>query len=66
MPASPSIWAVAAQCELNCQHKVPLNYKGFSPGALIGLGWQFNSHWAATAHMLGDAGMMFQLSYDWR
>ena len=48
------------------QNKVPLNYKGFSPGALIGLGWQFDSRWAATAHLLGDAAIMFQLSYDWR
>jgi hypothetical protein len=23
------------------QNKVPLNYKGFSPGALVTLGWQF-------------------------
>lgn len=48
------------------ESKVPLNYKGFSPGALIGLGWQFNPHFSVTGHMLGDAGLMIQLSYDLR
>ena len=48
------------------QHKVPLNYGGFSPGALVSLGWQFNSAASATVHMLGDAGFMVQLSYDFR
>jgi hypothetical protein len=46
------------------QHKVPANYKGFSPGALLSLGWQFTPQAAVTAHMLGDAGLMFQLSYE--
>ncbi len=46
------------------QSKVPLNYKGFSPGALVSLGWQFTPRVTATAHMLGDAGVMFQLSYE--
>ena len=46
------------------QHKVPLNSNGFSPGALVSLGWQFTPRVAATAHMLGDAGVMFQLSYE--
>ena len=48
------------------QHKVPLNVNGFSPGALIGLGWQYSRDVSFTAHLLGDAGMMFQLSYDLR
>ena len=48
------------------EDKVPLNYKGFSPGALVGLGWQFNKNFSVTGHMLGDAGVMFQLSYDLR
>jgi hypothetical protein len=46
------------------QNKVPLNYKGFSPGALVSMGWQFTPRVAATAHMLGDAGVMLQLSYE--
>jgi len=44
--------------------KVALNVAGFAPGALVGLGWQFDSHIAATVHMLGDAALMLQLSYD--
>jgi hypothetical protein len=48
------------------QNKVPMNYKGFSPGALVSLGWQFNRQTSFTAHMLGDAGVMFQFAYDWK
>jgi len=48
------------------EDKVPLNHNGFSPGALVGLGWQFDRHRAVTAHMLGDAGVMLQLSWDIR
>jgi hypothetical protein len=48
------------------QHKVPLNYKGFSPGALVTLGWQFNKDGAAALHLLGDAGIMLQFSWDLR
>jgi hypothetical protein len=46
------------------KNKVPLNYNGFSPGALVSLGWQFNKRTSATVHMLGDAGAMVQLAYD--
>jgi len=46
------------------QNKVPLNFNGFSPGALVSLGWQFNLKTSATLHLLGDAGMMVQLAYD--
>jgi hypothetical protein len=46
------------------QHKVPLNYNGYSPGALVSLGWQFNNNTSATLHMLGDAGVMIQLAWD--
>ena len=48
------------------EDKVPLNYKGFSPGALASVGWQFSKQFAVTGHMLGDAGFMVQLSYDLR
>lgn len=48
------------------QSKVPLNYNGFSPGALVTLGWQFNRNASAAAHLLGDAGLMLQLSWELR
>jgi hypothetical protein len=48
------------------KNKVPLNYHGFSPGALIGLGWQFTPTVGAAVHLLGDAGMLFQLGWDFR
>ena len=48
------------------EDKVPLNNNGFSPGALASLGWQVNKQFAVTGHMLGDAGLMIQLSYDLR
>jgi len=48
------------------QNKVPLNHNGFSPGALVGLGWQFDKDSSATVHLLGDAGLMMQLSLDLR
>ena len=46
--------------------KVALNVNGFAPGALVGLGWQFNKQSAVTLHMLGDAALMLQLSHDFR
>jgi hypothetical protein len=46
--------------------KVPLNLNGFAPGAVLSLGWQFDRHVSVAAHALGDAGVMFQLGYDWR
>ncbi|GEM_PF-451273 len=46
--------------------KVPLNVNGFSPGALVGLGWQFDRRRSAVVHLLGDAAVMLQLSVDLR
>jgi len=46
--------------------KVALNVNGFAPGALVGLGWKFTPVSALTLHLLGDAAVMFQFSYDWR
>jgi hypothetical protein len=46
--------------------KVPLNYKGFSPGLLASLGWQLNRQTSVAVHLLGDAGLMVQIAYDWR
>lgn len=48
------------------ENKVPFNYKGFSPGATVSLGWQFTREFSAQAIMLGTAGMMFQLAIDLR
>jgi hypothetical protein len=48
------------------EEKVPLNVNGFSPGALIGVGWQFGNGVSTVVHLLGDASLMFQLSYDLR
>ena len=47
-------------------NKVPLNVHGFSPGALVGLGWQFDRRRSAVVHLLGDAALMFQFSIDLR
>jgi hypothetical protein len=48
------------------KNKVPLNYNGFSPGALVSAGWQFNKNNAVTLHLLGDAAVMMQLSWDFK
>jgi hypothetical protein len=48
------------------EDKVPLNNDGFAPGALVTLGWQFARRNAAAVHLLGDAGLMLQLSWDLR
>ena len=46
--------------------KVPLNVNGFSPGALASVGWQFTPELSLTMHLLGDAGAMFQLGWDFK
>ncbi len=46
--------------------KVALNVGGFAPGALVGLGWQFNRNASATVHLLGDAAVMFQFAWDYK
>jgi hypothetical protein len=43
---------------------VPLNYKGFAPGIVLGLGWQFTPAFAGQLNMLGNSGLMFQLSVE--
>jgi hypothetical protein len=48
------------------KNKVPFNVNGYSPGALVSLGWQFNAKTSACLHLLGDAGLMVQLGYEWR
>ena len=46
--------------------KVPLNYKGFSPGAVLSVGWQFTTMLSAQANFLGNSALMFQVSADFR
>jgi len=42
-------------------HKVPLNYKGFSPAIVPAAGWRFGSGWNAQINMLGTAGLTYSL-----
>ena len=44
--------------------KVPLNYKGFSPGITAGVGWQFTPAFAAQIHLLGNSGLLFSVAVD--
>ena len=46
--------------------KVPLNYKGFSPGAVASVGWQFTPELSAQLNFLGNSALMFQVSADFR
>ena len=46
--------------------KVPLNHNGFSPGAVLALGFEFTPQTALQYNLLGDAGVMFQISHRWR
>jgi hypothetical protein len=48
------------------KNKLPLNTNGFAPGAVISGGWQFNQEAAVSWHLLGDAAVMFQFSWDFR
>jgi hypothetical protein len=43
------------------QHKVPLNYGGFSPGVIPALGYKLTQHDSVQVKLLGTAGLM--LSY---
>lgn len=44
------------------EDKVPLNYKGFSPGVILALAYEFMPGWSAQLNMLGTAAVMFQLT----
>jgi len=46
------------------EDKVPFNYNGFSPGAVLSLGWQFTKDFSMQLNTLGAAGLMFQFSID--
>lgn len=56
------IWGYRGKYE----DKLPLNTKGFAPGALVSLGWNFDRRSSVAAHLLGDAGVMLQMSYEFR
>jgi hypothetical protein len=69
MDSAPQLFAQASVGVLygykgKFKDKVPLNFHGFSPGALIGLGWQFTPTTGAALHLLGDAGLLLQLGFD--
>jgi hypothetical protein len=46
------------------QDEIPLNFKGFSPIAVLTLGWQFTPKYSAQVNVLGLAGLMFQVSMN--
>jgi len=48
------------------EDKVPFNHNGFSPGAVVSLGWQFTRQFSMSANLLGTAGLMLQMSIDFR
>jgi hypothetical protein len=48
------------------EDKVPFNTNGFSPGAVFSLGWQFTRQFSMSANLLGTAGLMLQMSIDFR
>jgi hypothetical protein len=48
------------------EDKIPFNYKGFAPGVIVSLGWQFNKNFSMQANALGAAGLMLQFSWDLR
>jgi hypothetical protein len=48
------------------EDKVPFNHNGFSPGAVLSLGWQFTREFSMSANLLGSAGLMLQMSIDFR
>jgi hypothetical protein len=46
------------------RNKVPFNYRGFSPGIVASIGWQFTSTVAGQINLLGSSALMFQFSVD--
>jgi hypothetical protein len=46
------------------EHKVPLNYHGFSPVIIPAFGWELPSGFSTQINFLGTSGLMFQLSKD--
>ncbi len=48
------------------ENKVPLNYRGFSPGFIPALAYEFKPGWSAQLSFLGNAALMFQLNATWK
>ncbi len=48
------------------ENKVPLNHNGFSPGAVLSVGWQFTPMISTQVNFLGTSALMFQVSADFR
>lgn len=48
------------------ESKVPMNVNGFAPGLVVSTGWQFTKDFSSELHLLGDAGVMWQLSWRLR
>ena len=48
------------------ENKVPFNHNGFSPGAVLSVGWQFTPMWSAQVNVLGNSALMLQLSADFK
>jgi hypothetical protein len=48
------------------QDKVPFNHRGFSPGLVLAVGWQFSPRYAAQVNVLGNSAAMLQFSIDFR
>jgi hypothetical protein len=46
------------------KNKVPLNYNGFSPGLVGGLGWQFTPKFAGQINLLGSSGLIVMMSIE--
>lgn len=44
------------------EDKVPLNYKGFSPGLILALDYQITPRLSAQVNLLGTAAMMLQIN----
>ena len=44
------------------ENKVPLNYKGYSPGLVFGLAYEFMPGWSGQINILGTAALMFQIN----
>jgi hypothetical protein len=45
-------------------HKVPLNYKGFSPGAVLSVGYQFAPRVEVQLNVLGTSALMLQFNVN--
>ena len=46
---------------VSTRSRVPLNYKGFSPGANVSLAWQFTPTWSAQVTLAGSF-LMFMIN----